>query len=68
VRLFGELTTDNKYAREEKPVLMEEMTKRVYLPSNLPAGTTLELASEATELPEVARQAQQAAYQVAKPA
>jgi hypothetical protein len=66
-RLFGELTTENEYAGEGKPVLVEEITKKVYLPVDLPVGTTLELATKATELPEVARQAQQAGYRVAKP-
>jgi hypothetical protein len=67
-RLFGQLTTENDYASEGQPVLVEEITKKVYLPTNLPAGTTLELATDATELPEVARQARLAGYQVARPA
>jgi hypothetical protein len=66
-RLFGELTTENEYASEGTPVLVEEITKKVYLPQDLPAGTTLELATAATELPKVARQAQQAGYRVARP-
>ena len=66
-RLFGELTTENEYASEEKPVLVEEITKKVYLPQDLPAGTTLELATDVTELPQVARLAQQAGYRVVRP-
>jgi hypothetical protein len=66
-RLFGELTTENEYASEGKPVLVEDITKKVYLPTDLPAGTTLELATDATELPELARQARQAGYQVERP-
>jgi hypothetical protein len=66
-RLFGELTAENSYAREGKPVLVEEITKKVYLPSDLPAGTTLELATDATEMPEVARQAQKTGYRVVRP-
>jgi hypothetical protein len=66
-RLFGQLTTDHQHASEGNPVLVEEITKKVYLPVDLPAGTTLELATDAPELPEVARQAREVGYHVAEP-
>jgi hypothetical protein len=67
-RLSGQLTTEHERASEGQPVLVEEITKKVYLPTDLPAGTMLEMATDATELPEVALQARQAGYQVAGPA
>jgi hypothetical protein len=66
-QLFGELTTDHESAREGQPVLVEDITRRVYLPTELPPKTELRLVTEATELPEVARQAQRVGYPVVKP-
>jgi hypothetical protein len=66
-RLFGELTTDTLYTDDGGPVLVEEITNRVYLPTDLPRRTTLVLESKGTEFPDVARRAQQAGYHVERP-
>lgn len=60
----GVLTDEHDAATPEAPVLVEEVTRRVYTPGDLPPDTVLYVEDHPGELPAVAQKARRAGYAV----
>jgi hypothetical protein len=61
----GVLTDEAEHASEEVPVVVEDLTGRVYLPGDFPAQTVLFVESAPGALPAIAEAAAEAGYNVA---
>lgn len=61
----GVLTDEAEHASEEVPVVVEDLTGRVYLPGDLPPETILYVESAPGGMPVIAEAAVEAGYKVA---
>jgi hypothetical protein len=61
----GLLTDDAEYATGDGPVVVEDLTGRIYLPDDLRPDTVLFIESAAGAMPPIAEAARQAGYHVA---
>jgi len=60
----GVLTTEHEAADDETPVLVEEISARVYRPEDLPPDTTIFVEGPPGKLPPIARLADRAGFVV----
>lgn len=61
----GVLTADHEGADEESPVVIEDLTGRVYRAGDFPTNTVLYIEAAPGDLPPIAKVARQAGFQIA---
>lgn len=58
----GVLTNEHQEALDDIPVLVEELTERVYHPGDLPPGSVIFVETGSGEMPQLAKLARRAGF------